>query len=221
MCARQRERCASLDRGFEPGRPGTQASACLRRKCKEDRLRIDIPDICLKLPQVHVARSCEVDLVDEDDVCLVEHDGIFFGLLGTLSNTADDDAEALPKIERSRTNEIANIFDNQQVELVDWKRVHRTRHHPRIEVTYRPRCDLEGRDSESLNALGIEIRLQVTFDDRDTELSVKSPERRFEQRRFARARCRHQVHHEQALVGKAGAVRRGRLLVGVQYIGLD
>ena len=74
----------------------------------------------------------------------------------------------LSEIEAGRADEVADVFDEQQIEPLERQVVQRLVHQVRIEMTGRSRRDLQCRHALRADAGRIVVGFQVAFDDRDT-----------------------------------------------------
>jgi hypothetical protein len=205
----------------EPVGPCGQSFASSCGEGKDRGGGIDIADVPLELVPVNAGRIRKIDLIDKDHVSFVEHDRILLRLFGAFRYTANDSAQGLAEIEGRWTDEIANVLDNEQIEVVYGECLECAFDHARIEMAHGSGRDLMGANAERFNPLGIEVGLKIAFNDGDPQLSAKSVERSFEQRRLSCSGRRHQVHDEHTFPREAVAIRNRCLLVGIQYIGLD
>lgn len=127
----------------------------------------------------------------------------------------------LAKIEARRTNKIADIFDEQHVDLVQRQVAQGAVNHPGIEMACISSGYLNDGNPMSANAPGIIIGFKVAFDDGDTALRRDGVDRRLEQRRLAGTGRRHQVDRENAASVEVVAIVLRRALIGIEQASPD
>ena len=73
-------------------------------------------DVAARALDIEIAVGREVDLVDEGDLALLEHERIFHRLVIALRHGEHDGARVLAERELRGTDEVADVLDNEQVE---------------------------------------------------------------------------------------------------------
>ena len=122
----------------------------------------------------------------------------------------------LAEVEAGRTDEVADVLDEQQVEPVELHIVQCRVDHVGIEVTRAAGTDLHGGYALRPDAYGIVFRLEIAFDDADPEFRTERLDRRFQQRRLAGPGRGHQVHGEHAVTVEVFTVVSRLVVVRVQ-----
>jgi len=124
----------------------------------------------------------------------------------------------LPEIEARRTDEIADVFDEQQIEPGKRYIMQCPMYEVRIEVTGRSGRDLYRRHAVRTDAGRVVVGFQITLDHADAIPMPKRHDRRFQQRGFSGARRGHEVNREHAVLVEVFAVVHRDLVVGGQQI---
>ena len=94
--------------------------------------------------------------------------GYFSGLVLALGDRADHRAHVLADAELGRADEVADVLDDQQVDLIQRQRAERRAHHVRVEVTLAAEAlagvELDDRHVQRGQALGVERALDVALE---------------------------------------------------------
>jgi len=113
--------------------------------------------------------------------------GIFTGYFAGLSSPSVTDNSVtfamLAEVEGGGAHQIADILDEQDVEIVEFEIVQRLVHHVRVEVTGGAGGDLQRPATPCARIrMGVVLGLQVAFDDADAEFVPQRVDRRLQQR---------------------------------------
>ena len=93
----------------------------------------------------------------------------------------------MPEIEAGRADQIADVLDEQQIDMVEVERMQRIVDHVGVEVTGLSRRDLDRGNAPAANALGVVLCFQVAFDHGDPDRVGQRIDRRLQQAGLARS----------------------------------
>ena len=85
---------------------------------QEPRRRVHVAEVGHETVEVEVEVREEIDLVDDDHVARPEHHRVLERLLLALGDRRDHRPRVLADVELGRTDEVAHVLDDEQVELV-------------------------------------------------------------------------------------------------------
>ena len=139
--------------------------------------------------------------------------GYLSGLSSPSATERDHHARVLPDPELGRADEVADVLDDQQVELVERQRGQRRADHVRVEVALaaEPASVLSWTTGTCSEASRSASRLPCTSpSSTPARTSPSSPQHPLEQRRLARAGRAHEVDHGHARAVEVAAVGRAR-----------
>jgi len=91
----------------------------------------------------------------------------------------------LAEVEARRAHEIADVLDEEHVELADGQLVQGVVHHRRIEMASVAGRDLHGGHAAVTDALGVVLGREIALDDAQPQCVAQCPDRRLEQRSLA------------------------------------
>src|SRR5208337_93791 len=103
----------------------------------------------------------QVCLVQENDVRSVEHHGILLRFLRSFGHAANHHSQAFAKIVGSGADQVAHVFDDQQIESLHGKLDQCAGDHPCVQMTHGPRSNLVRSNTVGANSISIKIRLKV------------------------------------------------------------
>ena len=158
-------------------------------------------------------RLGEVDLGDQGDVGGVEDGGVLERLVLALGDGEEDEAQALAQIVGGRADQVADVLDEEEVELVERPAVERGLHHRGLEVADRAGRDLPHRRAAPRQAGGVVFGGQIAHQRGDAESRVQPGQRLLQQRRLPGARARDQADHEDARLAEPLPERAGHQVV--------
>ena len=172
-----------------------------------------------KALEVEVEMRQQVELVHEHELARAEHERVLERLVLALGHGRDHYAPVLADAELRRADEVADVLDQEQVDLVERDRRQRRAHHVRVEVALaaeaRIGVDLRHRHVQRGKRVGIETALHVALEHADAHI-VEISHDAFEQRRLARARRTHHVDDDDAVLVEVVAVRARDRVVRVE-----
>ena len=124
----------------------------------------------------------------------------------------------LTEVEAGRADQVANVFDKQDVDVGQVQSMQRVVHHVRVQVAGAAGRDLDRRDALGADALGIILGLQVALDHGDAQFSLERLDRCLQQAGLAGARRRHQVDGEHAVAVEMFAVVQRLMIVLAEQV---
>ena len=164
----------------------------------------------------------QVDLVDDDQLAGAEHERVLAGLVVALGDRGDHDPRVLADVELGGADEVADVLDDQQVDLVERDRRQRGAHHVRVEVALAAEAaagvELRDRDVQVGEPVGVERALHVALEHADAQVADAVAQQALEQRRLARARRAHDVEDRHAVAVEVVAVGPRDRVVGVERV---
>ncbi len=166
-----------------PGQPGTPFVHTLAGAgARHDDLsrRVHRGQIGQEQVRVEVEVREQVHLVDHDGLRRPEHHRVLQRLLFALGHGEHHRPGVLTDPELGRTDEIAHVLDDQQVEVGQWKAIHAGPHHHRIEMALPAEAgtrvhDGDGGRSGTLEAVGVKGRRDVALQDADAQRLAQAP----------------------------------------------
>jgi hypothetical protein len=105
----------------------------------------------------------KIHFIEEHDVGVVKHGGIFERLVLALCYTQDDNLVVLTQIEGSRTDKISDIFDKENIQILQVKILKGVADHMSIQMASCAGIDLPYRNPGCSNTYSIIVRLLVTL----------------------------------------------------------
>ena len=163
----------------------------------------------------------EVDLVQNHEVRCREHVGVLERLVLSFSDRQHDHLVRLAEVERRRTDQIADVLDEQEASRLWIEPLERMRHHVRVEMAALSGIDLHRAHSGCADALGVAAGLLVAFDHAHRHMSLQRVDRATQQRGLARSGTRQQIEGEDALLREARTVARRVRFVRREKVLLD
>ena len=155
--------------------------------------RPDLMDVGGEPGDIYLEQRQQIDLGDDHAIRLMKHHRVLQRLVLALGDTYQHDLVVLAKGELRRTDQVADILDQQQVEGGKLQRLQTGGHQVGVEVTGASGGDCHYGHALSTELLGVELRGHVTLDDRTVEVALHRRQRARQQRRLAGARAAHQV----------------------------
>ena len=144
--------------------------------------------------------------------------GYFSGLSSPSVTDKQHDSKMLAEIVRRRTDQVADVLDEQEIQLIERPCGHGVFHHGRLEVTQRAGRDLPDRRATPGQALRVVLGREIADDGRDPVALAKTRQRLLQQRRLPRARARDEAHDEHARVAESLAEGTRDLVILLQNI---
>ena len=164
----------------------------------------------------------EVELVDQHEVARAEHQRVLQRLVLALGDRGDHHARVLADVELRRAHEVADVLDDEQVDVVQRQRGQGAAHHVGVEVALaaeaRVGVELGHRHMQAGQPVGVHRALHVALEHADAHAVDPVGQQRLEQRRLARPRRAHEVDHGHAVGVEVGPVGAGDRVVGVQRV---
>ena len=110
----------------------------------------------------------QIGLVDQDKLDRAKHERVFQRLVLAFGHGKDHDPDVLPDLELRRTDEIADILDDEQIDVLERETRKSMSDHIRVEVTLtaeaRISVHLGNGNAEALEPVGIEGGLHVALE---------------------------------------------------------
>ena len=151
---------------------GPSVNALTLRRCDgENRcLRIELGNFVAESFLVEIEHAHGVDLVQDNGLARLENAGILQRLVVAFWHGQNHDLGAFAQVEIGGTHEVAHIFDNDEVEVVQVERIDRATNHVAFKMARATRVDLHRSNALSANALRIDVARDIAFDNGDVEL---------------------------------------------------
>lgn len=149
----------------QPCIPGIHPLAGPARNLKDRNPRAHPPGHLQAFLDIEIHVGEQVDLVEQHNVCRVEHIRIFEGFVLPLGNRQNHHFVMLSQIKRSGANQITHVFDEEEIQRVQIEFLGGMPNHVGIEMAAGAGVDLPGRHAGGGNALRIVVGLLVPFDD--------------------------------------------------------
>ena len=89
------------------------------RDFEDDDAGADAARVLLAFLDVEVEMRQQVGLVEQHDCRVVKHLRVFERFVLTFGDGKNGDLVVFPQVERGRTDEVANVFDQQHVQVVE------------------------------------------------------------------------------------------------------
>ena len=124
-------------------------------------------DLAGELLFVEVEDRHRVDLVEDDGLRDLEDARVLVRFVVAFRYRQDHDLGVLAEIEVGRAHEVADVLDDDEIELVERQRGDGALDHVALEVAGAAGVDLDGRDAVRLDLLGVDLARDVAFDDGD------------------------------------------------------
>src|ERR1035441_1816476 len=193
--------------------PLVEALPGLGRRLNDPRIGGDAPDVGQCRVAVVTAGLGEIDLADEDHVRRLEHGRILQRLVFALGDRQQHDAQVLPQIVGGRTDEIADILDDQEVEVFQVKGLQGAAHHFRFEMADGAGGDLHDGGAGLAQPLRVVVGREVAYDHAGLQLRPQFPHALADKGGLARAGGGKKVQHQQAARAEEAAVALGEAVV--------
>src|ERR1035441_2897715 len=193
--------------------PLVEALPGLGRRLNDPRIGGDAPDVGQCRVAVVTAGLGEIDLADEDHVRRLEHGRILQRLVFALGDRQQHDAQVLAQIVGGRTNEVADILDDQEVEVFQVKGLQGAAHHFRFEMADGAGGDLHDGGAGLAQPLRVVVGREVAYDHAGLQLRPQLPHALADKGGLARAGGGKKVQHQQAARAEEAAVALGEAVV--------
>ncbi len=131
-----------------------------------------------------------VDLIDNDCLADLKHQGILEGLVVAFRNRQDTDIPVGAGVVLGRAHQVSDVLEKDEVQALRIKGCEGIARHLRIHGTAAGRMDLNCRNPGLFHGLGINFGLNIGLHDPDFYIILLQCFYRF----------RHQIHHECALI---------------------
>ena len=160
----------------------------------------------------------QVNFIDDTDIGCSEHIGIFLRFVVTFRYREYDHAMGFPQVEKRGTNEVADVFNEQQTVVCRCQQLYGSCHHAGIEVTSLSRIDLHRRGGSSTDAGSVIAGLLVALYHRHGISPRQIGQRAFQYRCLSRAGRGYQVESGDMILPQQGPVLFRLQIILVQYI---
>ena len=157
----------------------------------------------MQLSDVEVEMRQQVDLGQDHHARGGKSVRIFQRLVVSLGHREDRHFQRLAEIEAGRTNEVADILDEQDRVALERQALERVPDHMRVEVTAAAGIDLKRGHARGADTRGIERGLLVALDHGHGHRGFQHLDGLDQERGLARARARYEVDGENAGLAQA------------------
>ena len=181
---------------------------------EKEMLQADISENESKLPALEEDVKYMLIPGDPND----EKDTIVEIRAGVGGDEAQRDFGVFPAVEFRGADQVAHVFDEENVEVFAVERLQGFADHAAVEVASAFGIDLYGLCAGSRHTAGVVVGLKVTFDHGHAEFSRKVVQRAFQKGRLAGTGGADEIEHESAATGEVGAKARGNAVIGFQYV---
>ena len=147
---------------------------------------------------VEVDVGKQIDLIDHQGIDVFVHAGVFIGFVIPLGDRSDEYILMRAQFEVCRADQVADVFDQQQVEFREFELLEGIAQHDRVEVALTTGVDLDGRGPGGSGPVGVDAGGDIAIYGGNLETLSYSLERLFDERGFASAWGGHQVDAEDA-----------------------
>ena len=144
--------------------------------------------------------------------------GIFKRLVLTLGYRKHNHLVMLTQVERSRTDQVADILDQQQIQMIKIKRFGAMHDHMGVQMTPGAGVDLFDRNSGSCNSLRIIVGLLIPLDNGATEALFQVMQGFLKQGCLARTGRAYQVKNKDPFLPEQGTIEGCQTIVFSQNI---
>src|SRR5271167_3262205 len=148
----------------------------------------------------------------------MEDSRILERLIFSLRHTEQDNLGGFPKIVARRTNEIADIFNEENARAAKSHLVQMAIHHARVQVTGAAGNNLPNRKAVTRKPPRIIVGLEIAGENGHGVLLGKRRQRFFQKCGLARARRTDQVDAENSFVAIALAQSRGQSIILAEHL---
>src|SRR5208283_129572 len=111
----------------------------------------------------------QVDFVHQQDGTNLEHERVLNRFVIPFGDAQNHDLFMLTQVEFGRAHQVSDVFDYEQIDPGEVQRLQRNLNHVAVEMTSPIGIDLHGLDAFFLYAFGVIGRLEVAFDDRNSD----------------------------------------------------
>ena len=169
--------------------------------------RVEDLHAALEVIHAEVDVGQQVNFVDDQRIHAAIGARIFVGFVVAFGDGCDEDGFVRAKFEVGGADEVADIFDDEQVELRQVKLFERAVQHDRVEVTIAARVDLDGGSSASGGgAVSVNRGGDVAIDGCHAQFAFEQRQGLLDERGLARARRCQDVDGKDSRRIDAGAV---------------
>jgi hypothetical protein len=124
----------------------------------------------------------------------------------------------LADVELSRANQVADIFDEDDIQIIKRQPAHPAMHQPGIEVAAAVGLQLHHRDAQARDPLGVVDGGDVALQHGTAQLGRQPRQQPLQQGGFPTSRAAHDVDHAQTLPGQQRAIVIRRRVVVRLYL---
>jgi len=195
--------------------PFVESRAGLCGDFQDPRSGCDVSEVFTRDLPVEVDRVGQVRLRQDHGIGVVKNGRIFLRFVLPLRDGRQDDTAVFPEVEGRGTDEVADVFDEEQIDFSEVEFLDGMQNHVSIEMTDIARGDLDGGHAGFPKAPRIIIRGAISHDDPATNVSGECRDRFGEQSRLTGTGRGDQVEHGDAPAEEesAGSFRQPGVLV--------
>ena len=161
--------------------------------------------------EVHMGK--QIAFIQQQQSAGTKHIRVFQWLVFAFGHRKHQYLGILPQIKTCRTDQVADVFDKQQIHGCTTQFVTGLTHRLCIQVTAFTGSDLCGLYTGSANAVRILFRLLVSFDDGHPHLSLQRINGASQQCCLTRPGTRHQIEYGTAGLSPSRSVVFGKVIV--------
>ena len=163
----------------------------------------------------------KINFVEKHDVGVVKHGRIFERLVLALRYTQNDNLVVFTQIERSRTDQVAHILDQENIQVFQVKILNCMADHMGIQVAAGTGIDLPHRNPGCRNPHRVVVSLLIALDDGKAEFLPQVMQGTLKDGGFAGAGRADQIQHKYPSTKKEVSVFPCQTVVLGQDIGFD
>jgi hypothetical protein len=166
---------------FNPMHPLADAAGCLARNLKEGCVVIEPAEVTAELLKIEIRVWQQIGLVQHERADLVKEQGIFRRLVVAFGHAENADLRGLAEIELSGTRDIADVLNEQQIDLIQIQFAETSLHQRRFKMAGATREQLHHGHAEFFDAFGVSCGSDVTLKRGDAIATIEKRDCAFQQ----------------------------------------
>ncbi len=204
--------------GAHPVQPRRHPLAAAGRQAQDLQVGVHPPRVIHTAVHIKIHVRQQVDLVQQHQAGCGEHIGIFQRFVLAFGHRQDNHLGRFAEVEIGRTNQIADVFDEQNATFRQERLIQRVADAVGVEVATFAGVDLHRRNAGGADAFGVASGLLVTADHHDGKGVAQGLSGLNQQRGLAGAGAGDQIQHQHAAIREQPAVAGGELGVFRQNV---
>jgi hypothetical protein len=194
--------------------PVLESLSCPGRQLEDSGGRTDASHVIESELSIEAGWTGKIEFGDDHRAGRVEQRGILQRFIFTFGGGEEGDAEVLTEIEGGWANEIADIFDEEQIEGAGVETADGTADHFSVEMAESAGGDLNDRGAVGAEALSIVVGGEIADDDGGPQAPGEPPNRLTKQLGFAGAGGGNEIDREDTESAEEAAVAFGLSIIG-------